>query len=104
MPGVFGNKNTKFVSTDSAAYYPFWNTSYFYPNGILTYRELQTIYSMMLFLAVHGYMNKDKFKDENFKYGDNRVWWGYSLEDINAIANFDFTTHPFIPRTTNKIL
>lgn len=59
---------------------------------------------MMLFLAVHGYMNKDKFKDENFKYGDNRVWWGYSLEDINTIANFDFTTHPFIPRTTNKIL
>jgi hypothetical protein len=36
--------------------------------------------------------------------GDNRVWWGYSLEDINAIANFDFTKHPFIPRTTNQIL
>jgi hypothetical protein len=49
-------------------FFPYWNTTYFYPNGILTYRELQTIYSMMLFLAVHGYMNKDKFKDENFKY------------------------------------
>lgn len=48
--------------------YPFMNNMYFYPNGILNYKQLQIIYSAMLFLAIHGYMNISKFDKKYFKY------------------------------------
>lgn len=76
---------------------PIWNDGLFQPHGILSFRNLQMIYSAMIFLGLHCYINESKLKNTNWKYGDNIVYLGYSLTDMCELAGFDFFANPFIP-------
>ena len=74
-----------------------WNTMRFSPGGFVKWEQLQSIYSMVMYLATYVYINEDNFKNENFVNGDNRKLFGYSMEQLNTIAEFNFFTNPFIP-------
>lgn len=67
------------------------------PNGFLTWDQLSSIYHAMIYLASCVYMNPNNLNERFWVNGNNTKWIFHSLEDINSIAGFDFSTHPFIP-------
>ena len=69
----------------------------FQPNGYFRFKHIQSLYFMMINLGLYIYYNPDSLSEDNFEYGDNRMLFGYSLNDMCDIANFDFFANPLIP-------
>lgn len=67
------------------------------PAGFFRFKHIQMIYHMMLYLGIYVYMNPDNLSESNWKNGDNRQLFGYSLKDMCNIANFDFFANPLLP-------
>lgn len=67
------------------------------PGGILTWQQLSMIYHAVFYLATYVFINDQNFKQKNWKNGDNRVFFGFTPEQICKIAEFDFFAKPFIP-------
>ena len=67
------------------------------PNGILTWDQLSSIYHGMVYLGLYVYLNPNNFNESNWKNGENRKLFNYSLTDMCEIAGFDFFANPFIP-------
>lgn len=74
-----------------------WNPHIFSPNGILSWKELESIYSTTLFLASFIYFNPNKLNESNWKNGSLRTSLSYSLDDLKELTGFDFSANPFIP-------
>ena len=74
-----------------------FNFTDFNPHGLLTFHQLQMLYATMLYLATRAYLNPNNLSGSNWVNGDNRKFFGFSLQDLCEIANFDFFAHPFIP-------
>lgn len=74
-----------------------WNFAKWSPNGILTWDQLQSIYSTTFFLAQYVYINPNNFNEEAFEKRSLKLFPGFSLQQLCEISNFDFFKNPFIP-------
>lgn len=74
-----------------------WCPQRFSPGGFITWKQIQMIYSMTLFLATHVYLNEDNLKEENFDNGDLKTFLSYTMPQLIELTGFDFYEHPFIP-------
>lgn len=95
LPSVETSEHYPIPNTSESIQY--WNFSKWTPNGLLTWDQLQSIYSATFFLAQYVYINPDNFNTNNFKNHSLRKFLGYSLQQLCDIANFDFFKNPFIP-------
>lgn len=74
-----------------------WCPQRFSPGGFITWKQIQMIYNMTLFLATHVYLNEDNLKEENFENGDLKTFLSYTMPQLIELTGFDFYEHPFIP-------
>jgi hypothetical protein len=74
-----------------------FNLHRYSPGGLLTWDQLSSIYHAMIYLGIHAYFNEKNFNEKNWKNGDNKKLYYFSLQDMCDIADFDFFSNPFIP-------